>query len=53
MITSNAKKIIAPINEGPIEGKKEARDPINNPHDNINSIAVVEKMSHERPNGAI
>ena len=53
MITSNAKKIIAPINEGPIEGKKEARDPINNPHDNINSIAVVEKISHERPNGAI
>ena len=53
MITSNAKKIIAPINEGPVEGKNEARDPINNPHDNINNIAVVEKISHERPNGAI
>jgi hypothetical protein len=53
VITSNAKKIIAPINEGPIEGKNEARDPINKPHDNINNIAVVEKISHERPSGAI
>ena len=34
-------------------GKNEARDPINNPHDNINNIAIVEKINHERPKGKI
>jgi hypothetical protein len=53
VITSNAKKIIAPINEGPIAGKSEASAPINSPHDNINNIAIVEKISHERPKGKI
>ena len=31
MITSSAKKIIAPINEGPMVGKNEANEPINSP----------------------
>ena len=53
MITSSAKKIIAPINEGPMVGKNEANEPINSPHDNINNIAIVEKISHERPKGKI
>jgi len=52
-MTSNAKKITAPINEDPTLGKNEAKDPINTPHDNINNIAVVEKISHERPKGII
>lgn len=34
-------------------GKNEANEPINSPHDNINNIAIVEKISHERPKGKI
>jgi hypothetical protein len=34
-------------------GKNEANEPISSPHDNINNIAIVEKISHERPKGKI